>query len=218
MKRQTFDLVFREIARCQAPGRLLDVGCAFGTSLQVAESWEWDGYGLELNPHALALAREKLGSRVMCGDFESVELQEQSYDTILMFDVLEHLPDPSRALAKVNRTLRPSGLVVINTPCTQSLSAKLMRRIWFHLKAEHLFLFSQKNLMLLLEQHGFQCLLMRPSVKALHLLYVDHILQRYRVPWLSALVHLMTSVVPRDLTYLNFYTWSGDMFVIAKKL
>lgn len=218
MKRKTFERVFREISGYRAPGRLLDVGCAFGASLQVAEAWGWDGYGLELNPSALALAREKLGSRIMCGDFESVELQEQSYDTILMFDVLEHLPDPVGAVAKVYRLLRPNGLVVINTPCPQSLSARLMRRIWFHVKTEHLFLFSRRSLLLLLEQSGFRCLAMRPSVKALNLLYIDHILRRYRVAWISLGVHLLALVAPPRLKQFNVSLWSGDMFVIAKKV
>ena len=60
MKRKTFERAFKRLARYTRPGRLLDVGCPFGASLEVAREQGWDVYGLEMNPHAgemFAIAR-----------------------------------------------------------------------------------------------------------------------------------------------------------------
>lgn len=217
MKRKTFDAAFRQIARLSTPGRLLDVGCAFGASLEVAQRWGWDVYGLEVNPAAVNTARETFGPRVMCGDFESAQLPPQAYDAVLLWDLLEHLPNPVEAMRRVHRLLKPGGLAVINTPCTQSLSARMMKGFWPNLKAEHLFYLSRRSMSLLLEQTGFQSVLMRPGAKVLNLLYVDHILRRYEIPGLSAAVRAVVSAVPRRVKGLNVSIRSGDLFVVAKR-
>lgn len=43
-------------------------------------------------------------------------IQDACVDTLLASDVLEHMSDPSRALAEIFRVLRPGGAALINTP------------------------------------------------------------------------------------------------------
>ena len=44
------------------------------------------------------------------------EIQEESYDGVTMFDVLEHIPDDARALQIVNRKLKHGGRIILSVP------------------------------------------------------------------------------------------------------
>ncbi len=218
MKRQTFQRMFQAAAGYSRPGRLLDVGCAFGTALEVAQKFGWDVYGMEVNPYAVERAQAVFGSHIMAGDLAVTDLTARTYHAVLMSDVLEHLPDPLQAMTRVRACLEPEGLVIINTPCTDSLSAKLLKGRWPNFKAEHLCYFSNRSLLILFEKTGFRCRLMRPSLKALNLLYVDHIMTRYHVSGLTPCVRGVIALVPRRWRTRNFFTRTGETFVIAQKV
>lgn len=218
MKQQTFHRMLHLIARYRRPpGRLLDVGCAFGTALEVAQTLGWDAEGLELNPAAAAQARAVFGDRIVEGDFEAAALRPGTYDAILMSDFLEHLPDPVAALRKVHRLLVPQGLVAIATPCTDSLSAKLLRRRWPHLKSEHLTYFSIRSLVRLLDRAGFRVCAITPHRKALTLDYLDQIFRSYPVSGITPVIHAVAALVPRPLRQRSFVVPTGEMLVIAER-
>lgn len=43
-------------------------------------------------------------------------LADGSFDTVLLSDVLEHLPNPEQALTEVHRILRPGGVLILGVP------------------------------------------------------------------------------------------------------
>jgi len=50
-------------------------------------------------------------------DIQNMEIvQDSTYDTALCIEVLEHVPDPARALKEISRILKPDGQVVISVP------------------------------------------------------------------------------------------------------
>jgi hypothetical protein len=112
--------------------------------------------------------------------------------------------------------LRAEGLVMINTPSTASLSAKVLRGLWPQLKAEHLCYLSPGNLTGLLDETGFRALAVVPSVKALNLRYVNEIMTRYPVAGLSGCVRALSAIAPSSLRDLNVYVRTGEMFAIAR--
>lgn len=50
------------------------------------------------------------------GDALSLPFRSESIDTVLLLEVLEHLPDPDRALGEIARVLHPSGRLVLSVP------------------------------------------------------------------------------------------------------
>jgi len=217
MKRKTFENAFKRVKEYANPGRLLDVGCAFGVSVEVAKDFGWDAYGLEVNPHAVSIAQKSVGSRVKVGDFESALLDARSYEGVLLWDVLEHLSDPLKTLQQANRLLSMNGVMIINTPSTKSLSARLMRGFWHHFKTEHLCYLSPKNLKRALNAAGFELQLLSAGVKALNLRYIHEVMTHYPIPGLTPCVRMIHAITPPRLRRMDVYVKSGDMFVIAKK-
>jgi SAM-dependent methyltransferase len=111
-------------------GTVLDIGCSSGELLQAMKRYgNFELWGVESNRKAAKLAEEK-GIRVWHGEFEQHMVPAQSADLILLQHTLEHLWDPSRALAECFRILRPSGRVVIEVPNFSSWDRMLFGRYW----------------------------------------------------------------------------------------
>src|SRR5438045_3277427 len=76
---------------------------------------------------------------VRCDDF-GLEFSEQpftelpaepgSLDAVVLWDVIEHLPNPRETLEAAGAWLRPGGVVAISTGDVDSLSARLHGRDW----------------------------------------------------------------------------------------
>ena len=104
-----------EAEKTVAPGRVLDVGCAFGTFLKVARDRGWQPSGVEVSQYSSAAARKRWGLDVFTGDLSDAPLDNESFDLITFWDVIEHVLDPRRALERAWRLLRPGGCVLVTT-------------------------------------------------------------------------------------------------------
>ena len=76
------------------PGKsILDVGCGYGTHLELAAELGLKCFGVELSDYARKKARERLGTRAYIVE-RVTDLIPHAFDMILMLDVIEHLPEP----------------------------------------------------------------------------------------------------------------------------
>ncbi|MCU0903742.1 MAG: class I SAM-dependent methyltransferase [Tabrizicola sp.] len=72
---------------------------------------------LDPSPGMLAAAEARLGSgraRLVRGDLDQAPLAEGGYDVVLAAHLLEHLPDPGAALARMAGLLQPGGLLILS--------------------------------------------------------------------------------------------------------
>ena len=140
-----------------APGRLLDVGCGKGRFLAAARDAGWDVVGVEFAPDLAASARLQ-GVEVHAGDFLEVPL-DGDFDVITMWHVLEHLPDPAKAIARAVELLRPGGRLVVSVPNIDSLQARVGGEDWLHVDLpRHLFHFNPRSLSTLVRRAGLHVL------------------------------------------------------------
>jgi SAM-dependent methyltransferase len=133
----------RMVSRNQPEGRLLDVGCATGLFLDaVRRHGPWQVQGIEPSPSAAEFGRRELGLDIVQVTFAGAEFDDASFDVITMWDVLEHLHDPTAALHKAARLLRPGGVLVLRVPHLESIGARLFGRYWAGLDApRHLYVY-----------------------------------------------------------------------------
>jgi SAM-dependent methyltransferase len=135
-------------------GRLLDVGSANGTFLQIAAG-HFDAEGVEPEPGTSERSRQA-GLTVTTGTLADVAPPAGGFDAITMFHVIEHLDSPHRALAGVHDLLAPGGVVLIETPTVDNLWFRLARSRWRQLIPDHYFFFSCATLSELLRRTGFE--------------------------------------------------------------
>ena len=137
-------------------GRLLDVGCALGGFLCAAREEGFQVSGVEVSPYAAQYAREVHHLPVCHGDICNLEMERASYDVVTMWDVVEHLLDPFLTLKKINRILRPGGLLFISTGDAESYWARLTGKTWPLLTPpQHLYFFGEKSLTKALSKSHF---------------------------------------------------------------
>ena len=137
-------------------GRILDVGCGSGDRLLVFRNQGYDAYGVEISSAAL-YAKEKLNLKVFKGDVSSAGFQDNFFDIITLYNVLEHLHDPRRLLREAKRILKDKGFLVIEVPNTASLQFNIFKKRWAAFDVPRdLSYFSPKHLENLLAQEGFR--------------------------------------------------------------
>jgi len=97
--------------------RVLSVGCAAGKTEEVLIKKGIEVVGVELNPEAAKLARER-GLTVLEGDASEIDVAIASdlYDYIIYADILEHLPDPAAVLKRHMKSVKPGGIVYVSIP------------------------------------------------------------------------------------------------------
>ncbi len=96
--------------------RVLDVGCAAGGTLALLQKMGAKTIGIEISEAACEIARRSYGIEVIQSPLENVYLDKESFDVIFMFDVLEHLENPSGALNQLFNALSPNGFLSITVP------------------------------------------------------------------------------------------------------
>ncbi|MCE5314280.1 MAG: class I SAM-dependent methyltransferase [Armatimonadota bacterium] len=149
------DTRLKQIELMKQPGKLLDIGCSLGYFIEAANARGWDASGIEISPHASEEARQ-MGLDARTGVLEDARYDDGSFDCVTMWDVLEHVPDPTKHMLEVNRILSDGGLVVIGTPNLGHSRFKAQRENWRHLKpAEHIFYFMESSISPLLGKTGF---------------------------------------------------------------
>ena len=135
-------------------GKLLDIGCGNGEYLSMARQFGWDTYGIELNKKAVHIA-QSVGLRVKRGSAEDIGYEAGFFDVVRMWNVLEHVISPRRALSEAIRVLKKRGYLLVYVPNFDSLDRKYFDRYWASLEVpRHLHHFSAKSLESYLKKAG----------------------------------------------------------------
>lgn len=136
--------------------RVLDVGFGDGRFLRFATEAGCQAVGMEIDPKAVAGARE-CGLDVHAGDITAAEeiFGERAFDYITMSHVIEHVHSPREVLATAERMLKPGGTLWIETPNPLSLGHSFFGARWRDLDPpRHLCLMTPNALIALAASYG----------------------------------------------------------------
>jgi len=143
---------------CPDKGKLLEIGCAVGYFLELAQLSGWQAQGVELSSWAAQYAREKTKVEVSNGKLEDIKFPNSYFDAVVMIELIEHTPNPISFLKEVYRILKPAGIILITTPNSKSIHGRIWRKKFqeIFLIPEHLFLFSIPPINRILELTNFK--------------------------------------------------------------
>jgi len=164
------------------PSAICDLGCWVGFLLSEADRRGWRSQGVEPSRFASAYARERLGLDVRTAGLFDAELPPGEFGAVVMADVIEHLPDPGAALARIHGLLRPGGVVYLALPDAGSRVARVLGERWWSVLPTHLQYFSRASMRTLLERHGFAVEWLGTAPKAFTVRYYLDRLAGYSPP------------------------------------
>ena len=198
----------------QPPGRLLDVGTGGGSFPFIASQRGWRADGCEPNRWLCDWALEHYDLPIRPGTLIGQSYPAKSYDVVTMWDVLEHTPDPKMELREIHRVLKEDGLVVINYPDIGSWIARVMGRSWVFLLDVHLYYFTRATIRKLLDDAGFDVVIVRPHFQRLDLGYV----LRRAMPYVGGPARLLARFFEKvGLAEWKVPYWMGQTLVIARR-
>ena len=140
--------------------RLLDVGCGTGYLLQqaLARQPEINAVGLDLSREMLAVARERLGTRVALveGTAERLPFCDWAFDVVVSNSALHYLDDPERAVRELARVLRGGGTLLVVDWSADRLSVRVVVFLLRVFKRPLGRIYRARDFAALLEANGFE--------------------------------------------------------------
>ena len=148
-------------------GRVLDIGCGAGaTGAALLAAGAERRVGIELDAEAAELARESYDAVHVGRAEEIVATLAESFDTVLCYDILEHLIDPGGLLQAVHGIAAEGARLHVSAPNARhwALVRDLVLRGTFgyaeagHRDKTHLRWFTRRDLVELLDASGWTVL------------------------------------------------------------
>ncbi len=152
-----YDREVKKLEPFRAGNHLLDVGAGRGWFLAAASKAGWETWAVEVNQSALSCLAEKRVDHVINESAENVQAPAETMDLVRIWDVIEHLRSPRKAINDIYRALRPGGGLLLSTTNFASLSRRVNGPEWVYLNgADHIVLFEPVSIFRLLDEAGFK--------------------------------------------------------------
>jgi 2-polyprenyl-3-methyl-5-hydroxy-6-metoxy-1,4-benzoquinol methylase len=148
----------RRIQQFKHSGRLLEIGIGSGAFLNTAKKAGFECFGMEPSLSVARYVRNVYNVVVFERYIEDFirSPTESGFDVIVMNHVLEHISNPYTVLKQLRSLLAYRGILHVAVPNIDSWEARLPG--WTSYEPYHLYYFSSKTLVRLLEEERFKVL------------------------------------------------------------
>lgn len=146
-------------------GHVLEVGCGGGGMVRAIQSLRPDlrVSGCDISSSAATAAAKSITAELTYSTADGLRLpfKGNSFDAVVMFDVIEHVEHPRDLVAEISRVLRPKGVFHLFAPCEWNIYTLhgLLGRLGWQAKriyAGHVQMFTDRGLKDILHDRGFQ--------------------------------------------------------------
>lgn len=145
-----FDEAIQRLSKNQPIETLLEIGCGKGFFLQKVFNFS-KTLGIDINKDAIETCKNK-GLNV---SLERIESIQQKFDTIVSFEVLEHIPDVKEFIQSVCNLLLPGGTLILAVPNPESYMREF-NYILLDMPPHHLTKWSKRTFRHVASQFGLE--------------------------------------------------------------
>lgn len=137
--------------------KVLDIGCGFGwLELNFLQRGAGRITGIEISEKNLETARKYIKSQKVffrVGSAVDLPFESQSFDTVVSWDVMEHIPKNSetRMFQEVSRVLKGKGIFYLSVPY-DSFFSKIFDPAWWLIGHRH---YTKRKLISLAKENGY---------------------------------------------------------------
>lgn len=199
---------------------ILDIGCYCGQLLDAFKDKGYKNlYGIEMQKKAFQISKSKHKNmfNITLEDFSNDDRYLNKFDYIVASGLIEHLRDPNILIEKSKLLLKYNGYLIIQTPFSDSLFARVLSKYWPPYTApEHIFYFSKKSINILLSKNNFSPPVIHKHFKKLR---IDYVLKMFRTfgTNLLPLILLIEKILPKFIKKLYLYFYGGEKILITQK-
>jgi 2-polyprenyl-3-methyl-5-hydroxy-6-metoxy-1,4-benzoquinol methylase len=134
-------------------GQLLEIGCGTGELLHAAQKAGWKVQGVEPSENARKQAIDNYNLPIL-PSIEELKIEENSQDTIMLWHVIEHIPNLNEVLEKFSKWLKEDGQLIMATPNHKSWDAQHYKENWAAYDVpRHLYHYSAQSMKELGDKH-----------------------------------------------------------------
>jgi 2-polyprenyl-3-methyl-5-hydroxy-6-metoxy-1,4-benzoquinol methylase len=156
-------------------GKILDIGTGTGDFLAFTKANGWNISGIEPNDKAKNIAI----SKGISFEKSTESIDNQSFDVITMWHVLEHVPNLEHQILELKRLLKPNGTIIIAVPNYKSYDAKYYGSFWAAYDVpRHLWHFSKTAIEKLFAKQNMKLVKILPMV--FDSFYVSLLSEKYK--------------------------------------
>jgi 2-polyprenyl-3-methyl-5-hydroxy-6-metoxy-1,4-benzoquinol methylase len=122
--------------------KVLEIGCGSCSHIELPEK----SYIVGIDISDKQLQRNNLLSEKILADVETYNLPESSFDLIVCWWILEHLPHPEKALENCQKALKKDGAMILAVPNVMSVKGLITKYTphWFHVFV-YRYIFGEKH-------------------------------------------------------------------------
>lgn len=132
---------------------LFQIGCSNGFTLSIFKENGWSVTGIDPSPNCSKIAQENYEIDIFTGFFENFEIPKK-FKMFVLTHVLEHLYFPKEILHKIYDYILDDGYLFVEIPCFEN--KEQLPNGYFSF--EHIQFFSEKLIIDLLNETGFEIL------------------------------------------------------------
>lgn len=101
--------------------RLLEIGVGMGHLVGQLED-TFKTYGLDLNHWAVKQSKSVVQkTQLETASAQDLPFSDHSFNVVIIKHIVEHLPDPRKAIQEIGRVTEPGGILILATPNLDSL-------------------------------------------------------------------------------------------------
>jgi len=127
--------------------KVLEIGCGNGFFLEeLKKNGIENVYGIEPGKESVRKANPKIKNNIKVDILKKGLFQKESFDYIVCFHTLDHIPDPNQFLEISYSFLKKGGKIFFVVHNTDGLSVKLLKEKSPIFDIEHIYLFNKSNL------------------------------------------------------------------------
>lgn len=140
------------------PGaRLLEIGSGLGHLVAQLEN-SFETYGMDLNYWAVNKSKEIIQtSQLQTASAQEVPFADDSFNVVIIKHIVEHLPNPQKAIQEIGRVTEKGGTLILATPNLDSLLKPWKGQAWIgYQDPTHISLKRPAEWFSFIEDAGFQ--------------------------------------------------------------
>lgn len=137
--------------------RMLEVGSGMGHLTGQLSTW-FEAYGMDLNRWAVKQSKQHAGSAsLQIASAQELPYKNQSFHVVIIKHIVEHLPDPAKAINEIGRVTEKDGVLILATPNLGSLLKPWKGDKWIgYQDPTHISLKEPQEWLRLIQEAGFE--------------------------------------------------------------